>query len=138
MKGFRGSWWFWFFVVCAGIVVVIALVFGGKFFMQKSEKDAVYEVVHSGKVAKLIESDLRRLDPNALTNKSDIKSYVIDDSQSAINPMGGIDITLYINDDKSLRFDYLIANPQHDGNYELGYRGYSPEVVKKYPNASGN
>ena len=47
-------------------------------------------IVHSKEVKKVIEEELKELDPNALTPKGKIQSYEIDDKTIEHNPMGGI------------------------------------------------
>ena len=59
-------------------------------------------IVHSEEVRKLIEEDLRRKDPNALTDKGKIRSYKIDDRSIRHNPMGGIMFDIIINDSISM------------------------------------
>ena len=51
---------------------------------------------------KLLEEDLKRKDPNALTDKGKIRSYKIDDSSIKHNPMGGIMFNIIINDSISM------------------------------------
>ena len=59
-------------------------------------------IVHSEEVRKLLEEDLKRKDPNALTDKGKIRSYKIDDSSIKHNPMGGIMFHIIINDSISM------------------------------------
>ena len=59
-------------------------------------------IVHSEEVRKLLEEDLKRKDPNALTDKGKIRSYKIDDSSIKHNPMGGIMFDIIINDDPNI------------------------------------
>ena len=59
-------------------------------------------IVHSEEVRKLIEEDLKRKDPNALTEKGKIRSYKIDDRSIRHNPMGGIMFDVIINDDPNI------------------------------------
>ena len=62
----------------------------------------MFRIVHSEEVRELIEEDLKRKDPNALTDKGKIRSYKIDDSSIKHNPMGGIMFHIIINDSISM------------------------------------
>ena len=68
---------------------------------QEFQKE-MFRIVHSEEVRKLIEEDLKRKDPNALTDKGKIRSYKIDDSSIKHNPMGGIMFDIIINDDPDI------------------------------------
>ena len=68
---------------------------------QEFQKE-MFRIVHSEEVRKLIEEDLKRKDPNALTDKGKIRSYKIDDSSIKHNPMGGIMFNIIINDSISM------------------------------------
>ena len=68
---------------------------------QEFQKE-MFRIVHSEEVRKLIEEDLKRKDPNALTEKGKIRSYKIDDSSIKHNPMGGIMFNIIINDSISM------------------------------------
>ena len=59
-------------------------------------------VVKSDEAKKAFEEGLRNLDPNALTPRGVIQSYEIDVDSIKHNPMGGINGTLYINNDLNL------------------------------------
>ena len=68
---------------------------------QEFQKE-MFRIVHSEEVRELIEEDLKRKDPNALTDKGKIRSYKIDDSSIKHNPMGGIMFNIIINDSISM------------------------------------
>ena len=65
-------------------------------------QNEMIRIVHSEEVRKLIEEDLKRKDPNALTENGKIRSYKIDDSSIKHNPMGGIMFNIIINDSISM------------------------------------
>ena len=68
---------------------------------QEFQKE-MFRIVHSEEVKELIEEDLKRKDPNALTDKGKIRSYKIDDRSIKHNPMGGIMFHIIINDSISM------------------------------------
>ena len=84
-----------FMAVCIGV---------GLYLTHKNQEcqNEMFRIVHSEEVRKLIEEDLKRKDPNALTDKGKIRSYKIDDSSIKHNPMGGIMFHIIINDSISM------------------------------------
>ena len=83
---------------------VLILLGGGLYLAHKNQEfqNEMFRIVHSDEVRKLIEEDLKRKDPNALTEKGKIRSYKIDDSSIKHNPMGGIMFNVIINDSISM------------------------------------
>ena len=84
-----------FVAVCIGVGLYLAHK------NQEFQKE-MFRIVHSEEVKELIEEDLKRKDPNALTEKGKIRSYKIDDSSIKHNPMGGIMFNIIINDSISM------------------------------------
>ena len=76
----------------------------GLYLAHKNQEfqNEMFRIVHSEEVRELIEEDLKRKDPNALTDKGKIHSYKIDDSSIKHNPMGGIMFDIIINDDPNI------------------------------------
>ena len=68
---------------------------------QEFQKE-MFRIVHSEEVRELIVEELKAIDPNALTEKGEIRSYKIDDSSIKHNPMGGIMFDVVINDSISM------------------------------------
>ena len=71
---------------------VLILLGVGIYLAHKNQEfqNEMFRIVHSEEVRELIEEDLKRKDPNALTENGKIRSYKIDDSSIKHNPMGGI------------------------------------------------
>ena len=87
------------------VSLFVAICLGGGMYMAHKNQEFHNEmtrIVHSEEVRKLIEEDLKRKDPNALTEKGKIRSYKIDDSSIKHNPMGGIMFNVIINDSISM------------------------------------
>ncbi|CEL89491.1 DUF1310 family protein [Streptococcus sanguinis] len=84
-----------FMAVCIGVGLYLA-------HKNQEFQNEMFRIVHSEEVRKLIEEDLKRKDPNALTDKGKIRSYKIDDSSIKHNPMGGIMFHIIINDSISM------------------------------------
>ena len=87
------------------VSLFVAVCLGGGMYMAHKNQEFQNEmtrIVHSEEVRKLLEEDLKRKDPNALTDKGKIRSYKIDDSSIKNNPMGGIIFNIIINDSISM------------------------------------
>ena len=87
------------------VSLFVAVCLGGGMYMAHKNQEFQNEmtrIVHSEEVRKLLEEDLKRKDPNALTDKGKIRSYKIDDSSIKHNPMGGIMFHIIINDSISM------------------------------------
>ena len=87
------------------VSLFVAICLGGGMYMAHKNQEFQNEmtrIVHSEEVRRLIEEDLKRKDPNALTDKGKIRSYKIDDSSIKHNPMGGIMFNIIINDSISM------------------------------------
>ena len=92
-------------IILSVISLFVAACIGvGLYLAHKNQEfqNEMFRIVHSEEVRKLIEEDLKRKDPNALTDKGKIRSYKIDDSSIKHNPMGGIMFHIIINDSISM------------------------------------
>ena len=85
-------------------LTVLILLGVGLYLAHKNQEfqNEMFRIVHSEEVRELIEEDLKRKDPKALTDKGKIRSYKIDDSSIKHNPMGGIMFNIIINDSMSM------------------------------------
>lgn len=92
-------------IILSVISLFVAVCLGvGMYMAHKNQEfqNEMTRIVHSEEVRKLLEEDLKRKDPNALTDKGKIRSYKIDDSSIKHNPMGGIMFNIIINDSISM------------------------------------
>lgn len=92
-------------IILSVISLFVAACIGvGLYLAHKNQEfhNEMTRIVHSEEVRKLIEEDLKRKDPNSLTEKGKIRSYKIDDSSIKHNPMGGIMFNVIINDSISM------------------------------------
>lgn len=103
------------------IFVIIAVIGGGTAIMieknnekQKKEHEYMVKVVKSDEAKKIIEKGLKRLDPNALSEDGVIQSYTIGYNSIKHNPMGGINFTIFVNNDTDL-YVYYTINKNSDG-----------------------
>ncbi|MCY7025980.1 DUF1310 domain-containing protein [Streptococcus sanguinis] len=83
---------------------VLILLGVGLYLAHKNQEfqNEMFRIVHSEEVRELIEEDLKRKDPDALTDKGKIRSYKIDDASIRHNPMGGIMFDIIVNDSISM------------------------------------
>lgn len=99
-----------------GVLLLGVLIWGA--LLVKSHLDFQHEmvqIVHSKEVKKLIEEELKALDPNALTPKGKIRSYKIDDKTIEHNPMGGIMFEVTINGNKEITGSMGLRKRSEDG-----------------------
>ena len=92
-------------IILSVISLFVAACIGvGLYLAHKNQEfqNEMFRIVHSEEVRELIEEDLKRKDPNALTDKGKIRAYKIDDSSIKHNPMGGIMFHIIINDSISM------------------------------------
>ena len=99
-----------------GVILFGVLIWGG--LLVKKHLDFQHEmvqIVHSKEVEKLIEEELRALDPNALTPKGKIRTYEINDKTIEHNPMGGIMFDVTINGNKEITGSMGLRKRSEDG-----------------------
>ena len=92
-------------IVLSVVSLFVAACIGvGLYLAHKNQEfqNEMFRIVHSEEVRELIEEDLKRKDPNALTDKGKIRSYKIDDSSIKHNPMGGIMFHIVINENRDI------------------------------------
>ena len=92
-------------IILSIISLFVAACIGvGLYLAHKNQEfqNEMFRIVHSEEVRELIEEDLKRKDPNALTDKGKIRTYKIDDRSIKHNPMGGIMFHIIINDSISM------------------------------------
>ena len=111
------------------LLVVLAVVglIGGKMYL---EENKIVSIVKSDDGKEAVESMLKSMDDKALTPEGKIKSYKIDFDKVEKNPMGGINISLIINDDPEMKLDTTLVKFNKDGKYETGARGISPKLFR--------
>ena len=99
-----------------GVLLLGVLIWGG--LLVKNHLDFQHEmvqIVHSKEVEKLIEEELKAIDPDALTPKGKIQSYEIDDETIEHNPMGGIMFEVTINGNKEITGSMGLRKSSEDG-----------------------
>ena len=100
----------------SGVLLFGVLIWGGLLVKNNLDfQNEIVQIVHSKEVEKLIEEELRALDPNALTPKGKIRSYEINDKTIEHNPMGGIMFDVTINGNKEITGSMGLRKHSEDG-----------------------
>ena len=114
MKPKRKNCRYIFGVLLLGILIWVGLLVKNHLDFQNE----MVQIVHSKEVEKIIEEELKELDPNALTPKGKIQSYEIDDETIEHNPMGGIMFDVTINEDEDIIGSVGLWKTSSDGPIE--------------------
>ena len=110
------------------VIAVIALLIIGKIQIDKYRiKSITYG--EEGKAA--IENMLKIMDEKALTPKGKIKSYKIDDNYTERNPMGGVNISIVVNDDKEMMINTTLEKYLSSEKYEINSKAVSPKLSQE-------
>ena len=110
------------------LLVVLAVVglIGGKMYL---EENKIVSIVKSDEAKEAIENRLKKMDSKALTPEGKIKSYKIDYNKVEKNPMGGINISVIVNDNEEMIVNTTLEKDWR-GEYKTGARTISPELWK--------
>lgn len=93
-------------IILASLLVIVGLSVGGYKVMKQVEQDEMVRIVESEEAKEIFKLRLKQIDPNALTEKGIIKSYKVDSFEH--NPMGGIMVSIYVNDNKDYIFSFTL------------------------------
>ena len=107
------------------ILLLIGSVAGSIYF----EKYKIEHIVKSDKAKTAIENMLKKMENKALTPEGKIKSYKIDYNKVEKNPMGGINISVIVNDNEEMIVNTTLEKDWR-GEYKTGARTISPELWK--------
>lgn len=75
----------------------------------KKMNEDMLNVVKSDEAKEVFEESIKNLDSKAFTDEGVIKSYKIDEGSIEHNPMGGIMVTLFANNDKTLEISFTLG-----------------------------
>lgn len=107
------------------ILLLIGFVAGSTYY----EKYKIEHIVKSDEAKTAVENMLKKIEKNALTPEGKIKSYKIDYSKVKKNPMGGINISVIVNDNEEMIVNTTLEKGWRD-EYKTGARTISPELWK--------
>ena len=106
------------------VVLAVVGLIGGKMYL---EENKIVSIVKSDEANKAVESMLKKIEKNALTPEGKIKSYKIDYNKVEKNPMGGINISVLVNDNEEMIVNTTLEKDWR-GEYKTGARTISPEL----------
>ena len=107
------------------ILLLIGFVAGSIYY----EKYKIEHIVKSDKVKTAIENMLKKIENKALTPDGKIKSYKIDYNKVEKNPMGGINISVIVNDNEEMIVNTTLEK-NSKGEYTIDSTAISPELWK--------
>ena len=116
-------------IILFSILAVIGIAVGGYSMHQYQKKQEMIAIATSDEARKVYESHMKALDQNALTDYGVIKAYEIDNESLYYNPMGGMEVTVYVNYDKDLEFQFGIIKDNEGILKSSGYI-YSGKLAK--------
>ena len=112
--------------VSLAVLAAVGVV-GGKVYMNNND-NKIENIVKSDEAKQTIEEMLKKLDSKALTSEGKIKSYKIDESYSKVNPMGGIDRKILINNNEKLVLETTLNKYSEGKGYKHGALGMTQEL----------
>ena len=107
------------------ILLLIGFVVGNIYY----EKYKIEHIVKSDKAKTAIENMLKKIENKALTPDGKIKSYKIDYNKVEKNPMGGINISVIVNDNEEMIVNTTLEK-NSKGEYTIDSTAISPELWK--------
>ena len=114
-------------IILISILAVIGITIGGCSMHQYQKKQEMIAIATSDEAKKVYENHMKANDPKALTEDGIIKSYDIDTETLEYNPMGGLVVRIYFNNDKELDFHFGLIK-DNSGNYESYGYTVSPKL----------
>ena len=91
-------------------------------------KEKMNEELQKPEVVEVIEAAIKKRDSKAFTEVGKIKTYNIDYDKTYYNPMGGIEVIIYVNGNQNLKLQYTVVKTNN--KYEIGSGSGSEELVK--------
>jgi hypothetical protein len=114
-------------IILISILAVIGITVGGWSMYQYQKKQEMIAIATSDEAKNVYENHMKANDPKALTEDGIIKSYDIDTETLEYNPMGGLMVRIYFNNDKELDFHFGLIK-DNSGNYESYGYTVSPKL----------
>ncbi|MGT2965621.1 DUF1310 family protein [Streptococcus acidominimus] len=114
------SWQKWLLGFIFSIAVIIGIGVLNQMNKQEQLQQEMIKVVESEEAKAEFEEVLKNLDSKALTAQGKIRSYKIDLESIRHNPMGGIDVSIVMNDDKELYISYTLNKDVNSNQFLPG------------------
>ena len=116
-------------IILFSILAVIGITIGGCSMHQYQKKQEMIAIATSDNARKIYEENMKTKDPKSFTEEGIIRYYVIDNESIYYNPMGGIEVKTYINNDTKLDIQFGIVK-NSEGKLEPSGYTYSGELSK--------
>ena len=107
--------------IIIGILLIIGMGIGGFVYMQHKEHEKMVAIATSEEAKEVYKEMILFEDPEAFTDKGIVTSFTIDTDSLYYNPMGGMEVTLYINGEKELEFQCGIVENDKGQLESTGY-----------------
>lgn len=115
------------------VALLVALVLGGitlkYIWNQEQLEKKMVKIVKSKEAKKVFEEGIKNIELKALTEEGVIHNYKIDYDSVKHNPMGGINVTVYVNGDRKL-YIFFILDKDEKGKLEGDGGGFSAKLYK--------
>ncbi|NQH33514.1 DUF1310 family protein [Streptococcus suis] len=122
------TWQKWLAGILASITILIGL--GVIYQMNKEQelREEMIKIVESDEAKLVFERVLKNLDSESLTEVGTIKSYVVDYDSLQKNPMGGMFVSLLINENSNLEVTISLNRRNSSDELRAGGVTYSEEL----------
>ena len=110
------------------VIAVIVGVFSLFVYMNTPSKERMNEELKKPEVVEVIEEAIKKRDSKAFTEAGKIKTYNVDYDKTYYNPMGGIEVIIYVNGNQDLKLQYTVVKTNN--KYEIGSGSGSEELAK--------
>ncbi|MEX2803763.1 DUF1310 family protein [Streptococcus sp. H31] len=108
------------------IAALIGIGIGGFAVYQHQEKQKMIEIATSKEARKVYVDFIKKREPQAFTENGIIQSYEIDRDSLEYNPMGGLIIDIFVNNNKDAFVSFNLMD-NGDGTYSSAYHIISVE-----------
>ncbi|EGK1784712.1 DUF1310 domain-containing protein [Listeria monocytogenes] len=117
----------WIIVLTITVITIFGL--GVKFYMDEEKLNKeMMNVVYSDEAKNAFYKGLKDLDTKAFTEEGVIQSYEIEEKSINHNPMGGINVTVIINENPELYIKYTLD--KFNGKLECGSASIAGKLSK--------
>ena len=118
-------------IALIGILAVTALTIGGYKIMKQIEHDEMVKIVKSEEAEQIFKNRLKRIDSKAFKQDGVIRTYTINYESITHNPMGGIMVSIYVNDNKNYIFSFTINKDSNTGKLISEGGVNDPTIIKQ-------
>ena len=118
-------------IVMASVLAIGILIIGGYKIMKQIEHNEMVKIVKSEEAEKIFKNRLKRIDSKAFEQDGIIKTYKINYESVTHNPMGGIMVSIYVNDNKNYIFSFTLNKDSNTGKLISEGGVNDPTIIKR-------